>query len=99
MSNGPDMRSVPLWAKVCSTKVFFCGCHRRPGQIPKHTELLEVLKRSILKPQQFGHTLNVPFKHTKVVGPLLAQPLPPLIVHDSVRNMMSHAMKAADADK
>lgn len=62
-------------------------------------ELPEAVKRSSLKPQRLGHTLNAQFKHTKAVGPFLVQPLPPLIVHDNVRNTMSHVMKAADADK
>lgn len=55
-----------------------------------------MLKRSSLKPQQFSRTLNVQFKHTRTAGLLLAQPLPPLIVHDSMSNVMSHAMQAAD---
>lgn len=75
------------------------GWDRSPEEISKHTNLPEVMKSSLLKPQQFDDTLNVQFKQTRAADLLLAQPLPPLIAHDSVRNVMSHALKAADADK
>lgn len=65
----------------------------------KNTNLPEVMKSSLLNPQQFDHTLNVQFKQTRAADLPLAQPLPPLIADDSVRNAMSHVLKAADVDK
>lgn len=85
------MRSLPLQTTLCSTEAAWWM-----GQIPN---LPEVVKSSLLKPQQPDHTLNVQFKQTRAADLPLAQPLPPLIAHDSVRNVMSHVLKAADVDK